>query len=66
VVVRPVVVDIETIGVEVADDDTVAVRVPIFYSPSSLALEIEVYFPLKRDYILSFLYFIWEQPSINY
>ena len=46
-VVRPVVVDIETIGVEVADDDTVAVRVPIFCSPSSQALEIEVYFPLK-------------------
>ena len=46
-VATPVEVDEETLRIEVADVDTVAVRIHIICLSSSMSLEIEVYFPLK-------------------
>jgi len=58
-VVVPVVVDVETLRIEVAHVDVVAVRVDADCSLPSKPPEIEVYRP--KAYILSFLYFIREQ-----
>jgi hypothetical protein len=63
-VVVPVVVDVETVLVEVADVDTIAVRGDVVCPSSSVAPEVEVY--RSRAYILSFLYFIREQANNCY
>jgi hypothetical protein len=53
----PVVVDIETTVVEVADVDTVAVRVNALCLFSSKSPKIEIYFLLEIDlYSLSFVF----------
>ena len=52
-VVIPPVVDVEALRIEVADIDTVAVRIHIICLSSSRLLEIEVYFRRLADYILS-------------
>ena len=44
-VIIPVVVDVQTVGIEVADVDTVAVRIHIICQLSPESLEIKVYCP---------------------
>lgn len=60
-VVVPVVVDVEAAGIEIADVDAIAIRIhclpALFRATGTRGL------PPARDYVLSFLYFIREQPS---
>ena len=61
VVVIRVVVDIEPVGIEVANVDAVTVRRKYVARSRPYALGIEVYVRQLADYILSALYFIREQ-----
>lgn len=62
-IVRRVVVDIETVRIEVADVDAVTVGIGNCLLSSIGTENRGLLFGFNRIYILSFLYFIWEQSA---